>query len=133
MGARGLGCEALEEILMTIQSYRELRVWQLGMELTVEVYGVTKEFPKEELYGLTSQIRRAVSSIPANIAEGHARGKREYQQFLRIAQGSLTELETHLMIAQRVHILPETQLNRLLEATDHLGRMLTRLQQRLRG
>ena len=79
---------------MTIRSHRDLRVWQLGMDLTVECYKETSTFPKHELYGLTSQIRRAASSIPANIAEGHARGKNEYQQFLKIAQGSLTELET---------------------------------------
>lgn len=117
---------------MTIQTYRDLRVWQLGMDLTVRVYEATREFPKEELYGLTSQIRRASTSIPANIAEGHARGTKEYQQFLRIAQGSLTELETHLMIAQRVGLLKQENLGVLLELTDHVGRMLNKLQQGLR-
>ena len=117
---------------MAIQSYRGLRVWQLGMDLTVECYQVTKSFPEDELYGLTSQIRRAASSIPANIAEGHARGKKEYQQFLRIAQGSLKELETHLMISQRVGILPQEKVDALLQTTDQLGRMLTKLQQSLR-
>jgi four helix bundle protein len=117
---------------MTVQSYRDLRVWQLGMDLTVRVYEVTKGFPKEELYGLTSQIRRASTSIPANLAEGYARGKKEYQQFLRIAQGSLTELETHLMIAQRVGLLAPENLALLLEMTDHIGRMLNKLQQGLR-
>jgi four helix bundle protein len=102
------------------------------MDLTVELYQLTKEFPKEEVYGLTNQIRRAASSIPANIAEGYARGKREYQQSLKIAQGSLTELETHLMIAQRAGILPEARLTSLLESTDFLGRMLNKLQQGLR-
>lgn len=110
-----------------IQSYRDLRVWQLGMDLTVNLYQVTKSFPKEELYGLTSQIRRASSSIPANIAEGHARGTKEFLQFLRIAQGSLTEVETHLMIAQRVGILPEENLTELLRMTEQLGRMLNKL------
>jgi four helix bundle protein len=114
-----------------IQSYRDLHVWQLGMDLTVELYQLTRVFPKEEIYGLTSQIRRAASSIPANIAEGYARGKREYQQFLRYTQGSLTELESHLMIAQRIGILPVTKLTPLLRTTESLGRMLNKLQQSL--
>jgi four helix bundle protein len=101
------------------------------MDLTVTCYHETKTFPQQEMYGLTRQIRRASSSIPANIAEGYARGKKEYRQFLRIAQGSLTELETHLMIAQRVEILPEVKLTPLLQTTDHLGRMLNKLQQSL--
>ena len=112
---------------MTIQSYRDLRVWQLGMDLTVELYEQTKSFPADERYGLTSQIRRAASSIPANIAEGYARGRKEYRQFLKIAAGSLTELETHMMIAQRVGILRNEDLARLLVNTEQLGRMLTKL------
>ena len=116
-----------------IRSYRDLKVWQLGMDLTVELYRVTKSFPKEETYGLTSQIRRAASSIPANIAEGHARGSKEYQQFLRISQGSLTELETHLLLAQRVEILQQGHLNELLQMTEQLGRMLNKLQQALKN
>ena len=104
----------------------------MGMDLTVALYKVTQAFPNEETYGLTSQIRRAASSIPANVAEGHARGTKEYQQFLRIAQGSLTELETHRMIAQRVGILPESNLAELLRQTEQLGRMLNKLRQALR-
>ena len=117
---------------MSVNSYRDLRVWQVGIDLTVSCYRETKSFPKDEMYGLTSQTRRAASSIPANIAEGHARGKKEYRQFLRIAQGSLTELETHLIIAQKVALLPDSTLQQLLETTDQLGRMLTKLQQSLR-
>lgn len=115
--------------MAVIRSYRDLRIWQLGMDLTVELYQLTKEFPKEEVYGLTNQIRRVASAIPANIAVGYAGGKREYQQFLKIVQGSRTELETHLMIAQRVGILPEARLTSLLESTDFLSRMLNKLQQ----
>ena len=115
-----------------IQSYRDLRVWQLGMDLTVELYKTTQSFPSEEKFGLTSQIRRAASSIPANIAEGHARGRKEYQQFLRIAAGSLTELETHLMISQRVGLLPETKLEEILRTTDQLGRMINKLRSALK-
>ena len=79
---------------MGLGSYRELRVWQMSMRLAEDCYRLTRTFPKEELFGLTSQIRRASSRIPANIAEGYGRGHRgEYLQFLRIAQGSLNELE----------------------------------------
>ena len=117
---------------MSIESYRDLRVWQMGMDLTVDLYRKTQPFPSEEKFGLTSQIRRAASSIPANIAEGHARGRKEYLQFLKIASGSLTELETHLMIAQRVGYLPETTLNELLTTTEILGKMLNKLRSSLR-
>ena len=86
-----------------IRSYRDLRVWQDGMTLAARCYRLTQQFPKEELYGLTSQIRRSASSIPANIAEGNGReNRREYIQFLRIAQGSLKELETHLLFSIQV-------------------------------
>jgi four helix bundle protein len=86
-----------------IQSYRDLKVWQEAVNLAEICYCFTKNFPKEELYGMTSQIRRASVSIAANIAEGYGRKTRgEYIQFLYIAQGSLKELETHLLISQRV-------------------------------
>ena len=86
-----------------IESYRDMIVWQQAMDLAVAVYTATKEWPREELYGLTSQARRAATSVPANIAEGFARENRgSYLQFLRIVQGSLKELETHLIIAQRI-------------------------------
>jgi four helix bundle protein len=101
------------------------------MDLTVELYKTTQSFPSEEKFGLTSQIRRAASSIPANIAEGHARGRKEYQQFLRIAAGSLTELETHLMISQRVGFLTDAKLEETLSTTEQLGRMLNKLRSTL--
>ena len=86
-----------------IQSYRDLRVWQEGMTLAETCYRLTQPFPKAELYGMTSQIRRSAVSIPANIAEGYGRENRgEFIQFLRVAQGSLKELETHLLLALRV-------------------------------
>ena len=115
-----------------INSYRDLRVWQLGMELAVECYQATKAFPREETFGLTSPIRRAAAAIPANIAEGHGRGSRkEYRQFLRTAQASLRELETHVMLSTRVGLMKSSVSNRLLQLTDPLGRMLNTLQQRL--
>jgi four helix bundle protein len=85
-----------------IRSYQDLKVWQEGMNLAEVCYELTMTFPKEELYGMTSQIHRSSASIPANIAEGYGREYRsEYIQFLRIAQGSLKELETHLLLSSR--------------------------------
>ena len=84
---------------MTVQHYRQLEVWQLSMELAEKCYQVTRDFPREEMFGLTSQIRRAGASIPANIAEGQGREHtKEFLQHLSIARGSLMELETHLML-----------------------------------
>ncbi|SPE22134.1 S23 ribosomal protein [Acidobacteriia bacterium SbA2] len=111
-----------------IQSYRDLQVWQLGMDLAEGCYLLTKRLPKDELFGMTSQIRRAASSVPANIAEGYGRdSKGEYIQFLRVAQGSLKELETHLTLSRRVGLMSESETKNVLEECDHLGRMLHRL------
>ncbi len=111
-----------------IQSYRDLRVWQKGMDLAEACYVVTKTFPKEEMYGITSQIRRAAVSIPANIAEGYGREYTgEYIQFLRIAQGSLKELETHLLLAVRVKIASDQAVNPIVNECETLGRMLRSL------
>src|SRR5690606_24522123 len=92
---------------MNIQSFRDLLVWQKAMNLVTEVYQLTQQFPKEEMYGLSSQIRRAVVSVPSNIAEGHQRGTKEFLQFLKIAKGSLAEVETQLEIALRLNYLQE--------------------------
>jgi four helix bundle protein len=87
----------------TIYSYKDLIVWQRAMELVVAVYELTEQYPKSELYGLTSQTRRSVISIPSNIAEGRRRGsKKDYRQFLIIAYGSGAELETQIEIAKRL-------------------------------
>lgn len=95
------------------------------MELAVACYGATKMLPQAELYGLTSQIRRAASSIPANIAEGYGRdSKASFVQFLRIAQGSLKELETHLILAGRLNYLGTAVSEPLLGRADDIGRML---------
>jgi four helix bundle protein len=89
---------------------------------------LTGGFPQAELYGLTSQIRRASASIAANIAEGHGRDQTgNFIQYLRIAQGSLKELETHLIIARRVHILPEQPFQSLMDQCDEIGRMIRAL------
>src|SRR5689334_20011421 len=87
----------------TINSFRDLKVWQLGMEIVEHAYHLTSAFPKDELYGLTSQLRRAAVSVPANIAEGHARAfTKEYQRHLSIAVGSLAEVETYLELCVRL-------------------------------
>ena len=111
-----------------IQSYRDLKVWQLGMSLAVECYRLTRTFPKEEMFGMTSQIRRAAVSISANIAEGNGREQTgAYIQFLRISQGGLKELETHLLLSSQVNICSEPAAAPLLKLTDQLGRMLRAL------
>ena len=108
-----------------VRSYRDLKVWQSGMDLAEQCYLITRRFPRDELFGLTSQIRRAASSIPANIAEGWGReGTAEYIQFLRIAQGSLKELETHLLLSERVGLVTTEQTKPILQRTDELGRMI---------
>jgi len=109
----------------TFRSYRDLRVWAAAVDLAVNCYRATKAFPHTEAYGMTSQIRRAAASIAANIAEGYGRdGPGQFQQFLKVAQGSLKELETHLIIALRVELLGERDGNLLLQQCDEVGRML---------
>lgn len=115
-----------------IRGYRDLRVWQTAMDIAVLTYEITKTFPREELFGLTSQTRRAAASIAANIAEGYGRGTRpSYISFLRIAQGSLKELETHMILALRVGLAQSAPVDNLLAETDRLGRMMRTLLKRL--
>jgi four helix bundle protein len=117
---------------MSISSFRDLRVWQAGMELVEQVYLLTQSFPKQEVYGLTSQIQRAAVSIPSNIAEGHTREhSKEFLHHLSIAQASLAELETQLEIATRLkYILPE-QFEQILQRTVSLGKQLYALRNSL--
>jgi four helix bundle protein len=108
-----------------VRSYRDLLVWQKGMDLAAEVYRLSRGWPKEEIYGLTSQARRAAASIPANIAEGYGRqSTASYGQFLKIARGSLKELETHLLLAERVGLVAEGTCADALSMADELGKML---------
>src|SRR3990172_3406636 len=94
-----------------ISSYKDLHVWQDAMTLAEQCYRLTKHFPKSELFGLTSQIRRAVTSVPANIAEGHGRENTgSFIQFLRVSQGSLKELETHLVLSARVDLTSQSEI-----------------------
>lgn len=115
-------------------SYKDLLVWQQSMDLAVEIYSATKAWPKEELYGLTSQVRRAAASVPANIAEGYGRELRgSYLQFLRIAQGSLKELETHLLIAGRTGIATNDSIAPLRGSCESVGKLLRLLLRKLAG
>jgi four helix bundle protein len=117
-----------------IKSYRDLRVWQDGMTLVEGCYRISKMFPEEELFGLTSQLRRAAVSVPANIAEGYGRDSRgSYVSFLRDAQGSLKEVETHLILAQRLSFGSFELAERLLSECESLGRMLRTLIRRLQS
>lgn len=116
----------------TIRSYQDLRVWQKAMDLAVLTYEITKAFPRDEMFGLTSQTRRAAASVAANIAEGYGRGTRPaYISFLRISQGSLKELETHMMLAARLGIAEPTAVEHLLAETVRLGRMTRTLLKKL--
>jgi four helix bundle protein len=113
---------------MPIRSYKDLDVWQVAMDVAAACYRLTAAFPDDERYGLTAQIRRAAVSIPANIAEGYGRDSTgAYVQFLRVAQGSQKELETLLLLAQRVQIGGSDDLATLLAETERVSRMLRNL------
>ncbi len=117
-----------------LKSYRELTVWRDGIALVKACYLVTQSFPKDELFGLTSQIRRSAVSVPANVAEGYGRGTRkDYLRHLMIAQGSLKELETHLIIAAEVGHTPQAGVDQVLGQCDQLGRALGALIRSLRA
>jgi four helix bundle protein len=108
-----------------INSYRDLKVWQIGMDIAVACYELTRDFPKSETYGMVSQLRRASVSIPANIAEGYGRDSTgNFVSFLRTAQGSLKEVETHALVCVRVGLVDETSAAPLLQQCEELGRML---------
>ncbi|MDO8474206.1 MAG: four helix bundle protein [bacterium] len=118
---------------MGIQSHRDLIVWQKAMELVTFVYEATNAFPKSELYGLTSQMRRSAVSIPSNIAEGRRRGSRkDFRNFLINAYGSGAELETQIEIAKRIQIAPDADYRHidelLMECMRMLNKMISNLQ-----
>ncbi|RZJ38391.1 MAG: four helix bundle protein [Brevundimonas sp.] len=111
-----------------VRSYRDLIVWQRAMDAAAATYELTRAYPRDELFGLTSQSRRAAASVAANIAEGYGRASRQaYINFLRIAQGSLKELETHLLLAERVRVTPTGSVQPILEQAEEIGRMLKAL------
>lgn len=107
------------------KSFRDLTVWQKGIQLTVLVYQFTKSFPREEIYGLTSQLRRAAVSIPSNIAEGAGRlNSPEYRQFLGVARGSVFELLTQLQIAKELHFGALEDIEAIEGLSNEVGRMI---------
>jgi four helix bundle protein len=115
-----------------IRSYQDLEVWQKAMELVEDCYRLTSGFPKEEVYGLSSQLQRSAVSVAANIAEGRERGStREFLRHLSIAGGSLAELETHILIGQRLDYINEASGNELMDKTARIGRMLNGLRRSL--
>ena len=114
-------------------SYRELDVWAKAMEVAEAVYAAAKLMPKQEEYRLTAQLIRAAVSVPANIAEGHARATRkDYAHFVSIARGSAAELETLLILAQRAKLLSSETSDPILQETERVARMLNRLHARLK-
>ena len=115
-----------------MKDFHELKVWQKAHQLTLAVYQITATFPREELYGLTSQLRRCSGSIPANLAEGCGRnGDAEFARFCSIAMGSASELEYHLLLAKDLRLLKPKEHNELSQRATELKRMLTALLQKL--
>lgn len=123
-----LGLFCWKVIEMAVASYRQLEVWQKAMDLVVLLYQHSKQFPKEELYGLTSQMRRAAVSVPSNIAEGQGRRTtRDFLNFVSISKGSLFELETQIEIARRLEYLPAICHDDLQSLGQTVGKLLNGL------
>ena len=115
-----------------INSYRDLIVWQKAMDLCEEVYRLARMLPKEELFALSDQLRRAAVSIPSNIAEGRGRqSKKEFAHFLSIAQGSVAELETQIFLSVRLNMLQESDILPVLSLCTEVSKMLRALRTRL--
>ena len=118
--------------VMQTKTYKDLIVWQKAMDLAEEIHRLSKSFPREELYGLTSQIRRAAVSVPSNIAEGQARqSTAEFRNFLSISQGSLAEVETQLFLAIRFGYLTQQQAAQALTLREEISKMLSSLRSKL--
>jgi four helix bundle protein len=117
---------------MEIQCYRDLIAWQKAMDFVVMIYEITVQFPRDELYGLTCQLRRSAVSIPSNIAEGHGRqSTREFVHFLSVAYGSLNEAQTQVMLAQRLGFLKADQSAKVLQLSYEVARPINGLSQSL--
>ena len=118
--------------MMGIHSYRDLIVWQKSMQMVKELYSITRDFPKEEIYGLTSQIRRSAVSVPSNIAEGYGRNStNDYIRFLQIACGSLYELQTQMEIAVNLNYLSKEKSESIFKLSNEIERMLNSLLRKL--
>jgi len=117
-----------------MQNFKSLKVWSKSHQLTLAIYNTTAKFPKDELYGLTSQMRRASASIPANIAEGCGReGKAELARFLQVSMGSASELEYHLLLAHDLGLMGEQDYRLLSSSVTEVKRMLSSFIRKLRG
>jgi four helix bundle protein len=119
--------------LPMIHSFRDLEVWRTGMDFSVAIYRSTEKFPKSEMFGLTSQLRRGSVSIPSNVAEGKAVGGKGFPRHVKIALGSNAEVQTQLELAQRLELLNHAEAEALLEQASELGRMLAGLFKSLPG
>lgn len=118
---------------MAFSNYKDLTVWQKSMDLTEEIYRLVKKLPKEETYALSDQMRRSVVSIPSNIAEGQGRNSNnEFRNFLSFANGSLSELETQLLICVRLGYLSDADIKTALSLSNEIDRMLSALILRLK-
>lgn len=119
---------------MKVSNYKDLKVWQLSIDIAEQVYYLTQGFPKQEIYGLTSQLQRAAVSIPSNLAEGHTRDStKEFLHFISIALDSLAELETQLILAQRFKYLNTNDLTTMFVKTEAAGKVLRGLQRTLKA
>lgn len=117
---------------MKVNTFKDLIVWQKSMELVTKIYECTTSFPKEEMYGLTTQVRRAAVSVPSNIAEGSSRSStKEFIRFLNIANGSLMELETQIMIAETLNMLTTDKGGELVKRAEEISRMIKALKKSL--
>lgn len=117
----------------SVQSFRDLRVWQGAMDFVTDLYSITSSFPAHELYGLTSQLRRAAVSVPSNIAEGHKRPSKDFARFLTMSLGSVAEIETQLEIAQRLNYLSKSEQTRLTTKLNIIGKQLSALRNSIRS
>ena len=116
-----------------VESYRDLRVWQKAMDLAVIIFSLALKFPKDQIYVMSAQMQRAANSVPSNIAEGHARDStKEYLHFVSISLGSIAELETQLILCERLKFLSTEQARHALDLADEIGKMLRGVQRGLK-
>jgi len=116
-----------------MKSYKDLIAYKKGYQLALDIYRITQKFPKEELYGLSSQMRRAAVSIPSNIAEGYMRGSKEYIQFLKIALGSCAELETQLSLSKDLRLCSDSDFSNAYQLLTEAMKLLSSYISRMRG